>query len=164
MYNVSEPKVSLRLSEQRNLFKLFSNDVGLLAAQYSDGVQLRILQGDSGINYGAIYENAVAQELVSHNQNVYYYNSKKMGELDFLISLSGHPVPIEVKSGKDYNIHRALLSILQCKDYDIPEGYVLCNSNFNRKGNIIYCPVYMAMMLKPADNIPQYYRVELSGL
>lgn len=42
VYNVEEPKVPLRLSECRNLFKFFSNDVGLLTAQYADGIQLRI--------------------------------------------------------------------------------------------------------------------------
>lgn len=50
VYNVDEPKPPLRLSETRNLFKLFSNDVGLLAAQYAGGIQLKILTGDSSIN------------------------------------------------------------------------------------------------------------------
>ena len=40
VYNVNQPKVPLKLSETRNLFKLFSNDVGLLAAQYAQGIQL----------------------------------------------------------------------------------------------------------------------------
>ena len=71
VFNVTEPRVPLRLSEQRNLFKLFSNDVGLLAAQYSDGIQLRILKGDDAINYGAIYENVVAQELYAHGLDLF---------------------------------------------------------------------------------------------
>ena len=58
-----EPKVPLVLSKASNLFKLFQNDVGLLACQYDDGIQLRILQGETNINYGAIYENLTAQEL-----------------------------------------------------------------------------------------------------
>ena len=36
-YNVEEPRMPFRLAEQRNLFKLFSNDVGLLACQYAAG-------------------------------------------------------------------------------------------------------------------------------
>ena len=66
VYNVEEPKVPLRLSRSRNLFKLFQSDVGLLAAQYADGIQLRIITGDRNINFGSVYENAVAQELVAH--------------------------------------------------------------------------------------------------
>lgn len=42
VYNVDEPKVPLKLSETRNLFKLFSNDVGLLAAQYANEGQHHI--------------------------------------------------------------------------------------------------------------------------
>ncbi len=60
-YNVEEPVPPLKLSKQRNLFKLFQNDVGLLAAQYADGLQFRTLNGDSNINYGAIFENYVAE-------------------------------------------------------------------------------------------------------
>ena len=45
-YNVEEPKSPLKLASSRNLFKLFSNDVGLLACQYSDGIQLKVLKGD----------------------------------------------------------------------------------------------------------------------
>ena len=82
-YNVEEPRVPLKLNELRNLFKLFQNDVGLLASQYAGGIQLLILQGDVWINNGAIYENAVAQELHAHGWKLYYFNSKKQGEVDF---------------------------------------------------------------------------------
>ena len=40
VYNVTEPKQPLKLSETRNIFKLFSNDVGLLSAQYADGSRM----------------------------------------------------------------------------------------------------------------------------
>ena len=36
VYNVSEPKLPLMISENRNLFKLFISDVGLLTNMYSD--------------------------------------------------------------------------------------------------------------------------------
>ena len=54
VFNIEEPKSPLKLASSRNLFKLFSNDVGLLSCQYSDGIQLRILTGDDTINHGAI--------------------------------------------------------------------------------------------------------------
>ena len=74
-YNVEEPKVPFILNKQRNLFKLFQNDVGLLAYQYADGIQLRILSGDVNINFGAVYENAVAQELHAQGfEDLYYFN------------------------------------------------------------------------------------------
>src|SRR5690606_14842130 len=105
IYNIEEPKVPLLLSHSRSLFKLFQSDIGLLAAQYAEGIQLRIIKGDKDINFGSIYENAVAQELVAHGIEPYYYNNKKRGELDFVIELGGRIIPIEVKSGKDYDVH-----------------------------------------------------------
>ena len=44
VYNVEEPKIPLLLARSRNLFKLFQNDIGLLAAQYAEGIQLRIIR------------------------------------------------------------------------------------------------------------------------
>ena len=164
VYNVEEPKMPLLLARSRNLFKLFQNDVGLLAAQYAEGIQLRIIKGDKDINFGSIYENAVAQELVAHGLVPYYYNNKKRGELDFVIELEGKILPIEVKSGKDYDVHRALSNIMDCGEYDLPEAVVFNNNNMRVDGNIIYAPIYMVMFLEKNNVAPTYYRVDLSGL
>ncbi len=164
VYNVEEPKMPLLLARSRNLFKLFQNDVGLLAAQYAEGIQLRIIKGDKDINFGSIYENAVAQELVAHGLVPYYYNNKKRGELDFVIELEGKILPIEVKSGKDYDVHRALSNIMDCGEYDLPEAVVFNNNNMRVDGNIIYSPIYMIMFLEKNNVAPTYYRVDLSGL
>ena len=66
VYNVEEPRVPLKLAEKPNFFKLFMNDVGLLSAMYMGGIQVKILNGETEINFGSIYENAVAQELTAH--------------------------------------------------------------------------------------------------
>lgn len=164
VYNVEEPKVPLLLSRSRNLFKLFQNDIGLLAAQYSDGIQLRIITGDNDINFGSIYENAVAQELTAHGLNPYYYNNKKRGELDFIVEMGGNVLPIEVKSGKDYQTHRALSNIMECDEYDIPRAVIFNNDNMKIDGKLVYAPIYMAMFLQKKDDAPTYYKVELSML
>ena len=164
VYNVEEPKVPLLLARSRNLFKLFQSDVGLLAAQYAEGIQLRIISGDKSINYGSVYENAVAQELVAHGIAPYYYNSKKRGEVDFLIELGGKVLPIEVKSGKDYEVHRALSNIMDCSDYDFPEAIVLNNDNLRKEGKLVYAPIYMVMFIQKTADAPVYYKVDLSGL
>lgn len=164
VYNVEEPKVPLLLSRSRNLFKLFQNDIGLLAAQYSDGIQLRIITGDNDINFGSIYENAVAQELTAHGLNPYYYNNKKRGELDFIVEMGGNVLPIEVKSGKDYQTHRALSNIMECDEYDIPRAVIFNNDNMKIDGKLVYAPIYMAMFLQKKDDAPTYYKVDLSML
>ncbi len=165
VYNVEEPKSSLILAKTRNLFKLFQNDIGLLAAQYANGFQLKIIQDESNLNYGGIYENAVAQELRAHGfEYLYYYNSKKRGEIDFVIEESDQVIPIEVKSGKDYTSHRALSNVLACDEYDIPRAVVLHNDNLEVKGKVIYAPVYMIMFIKNNTPPAGTYKVDLSGL
>ena len=164
VYNVEEPKIPLLLARSRNLFKLFLSDIGLLAAQYSEGIQMRIIMGDKGINIGAIYENAVAQELVAHGIVPYYYNNKKRGELDFVIELGGKILPIEVKSGKDYEVHRALSNILDCGEYDLSEAVVFNNNNLRVAGKVVYAPIYMAMFLEKNNAAPTFYKVDISGL
>ena len=164
VYNVEEPKMPLLLARSRNLFKLFQNDIGLLASQYAEGIQMRIIKGDKDINFGSVYENAVAQELVAHGIVPYYYNNKKRGELDFVVELDGKVLPIEVKSGKDYETHRALSNIMACGEYDLPEAVVFNNDNLHVVSDIVYAPVYMAMFLEKNNVAPVYYKVDISGL
>ena len=149
-YCVEEPKAPLKLSEKRSLFKLFANDVGLLAAMYANGIQLRILAGESGLNIGAVYENVVAQELLSKGLAPHYYHSKKKGELDFVVERGGGVTPIEVKSGKDYKRHNALSNVLADANYQIEEAFVLNNENLERFGRITYLPIYMVMFVVAA--------------
>ena len=52
------------------------SDIGLLTTVYGKATKLKIINGESDINKGAIYENVVAQELVCHGFPLYYYNSK----------------------------------------------------------------------------------------
>lgn len=155
-YCVAEPKAPLRLSEKRNMFKLFANDVGLLAAMYMEGIQLRILNGDRALNIGAVYENAVAQELTAHGLRPDYFNSKKQGELDFVLERGGCIVPVEVKSGKDYKRHSALDKVLADGNYGIGQAYVLGNDNLSVDGSVVYAPVYATMFIR-APALPEKF-------
>ena len=148
---VDEPQVPLLLSKNQNLFKLFSNDVGLLAAQYGNEIQLKILQHETTMNFGAIYENVAAEELTAHGYTLFYYNSKKFGEIDFLIEDSGKVVLIEIKSGKDYYRHNAMDHVLNYEPYGIDDGYVFCCGNIERKGKTTYFPIYMLMFLQKKE-------------
>ena len=164
VYNVEEPKIPLLVARSRNLFKLFQSDVGLLAVQYAEGIQLRIIKGDKDINFGSIYENAVAQELIAHGLEPYYYNNKKRGELDFVVEIGGKVLPIEVKSGKDYDVHHALSNMMDCDEYKLVEAVVFNNDNMRVSAKVIYAPIYMIMFLEKNDVAPIYYKVDLSML
>lgn len=164
-YCAQEPTLPLLLSKSTNLFKLFASDVGLLASMYADGLQLRILKRDLDINFGAIYENVVAQELKAHGFDLYYFQSKKQGELDFLIEYKEKILPIEVKSGKNYTRHQALDNVMKNVHYEINEGIVFCNDNIHFDKQVLYCPIYLTGCLKKEDSLEDFfYSIDLTGL
>ena len=164
VYCVQEPEVPLLLSKSTNLFKLFLSDVGLLAAMYADGLQIKILNKEKDINFGSVYENAIAQELKMQSFELYYFNSKKQGELDFVIEYEGNILPIEVKSGKNYARHNALDNVLSTSRYQIERAIVFCNENIHKKDKIVYMPVYMAGMLKKETKEDYIYSLDLGIL
>ena len=53
-------------------------------------LQIRILNKENNINFGSVYENAVAQELCAHGFEVYYFNKKQNWIL--LLSMRGSKI------------------------------------------------------------------------
>jgi predicted AAA+ superfamily ATPase len=149
VFRISEPCYPLALHETRSVFKLYMNDIGLLTSRLMGGVDIEILKGQTAINYGSLYENAVAQELTARGFLLHYYNSTKRGEVDFVIenATKGAVTLLEIKSGKDYKRHVALSNLLQVKEYAFEQAYVFCNENVHQRGNITYLPVYMTAFL-----------------
>ena len=110
--------------------------------------------GDDKINLGGVYENAVAQELHAHGFPLYFYNSSRIGELDFLIEQDLSVVPVEVKSGKDYYVHSALTKVTANPEYEISTAYVLANCNVRQEGKLVYLPVYMSSFISGQIRLP----------
>ncbi|MDR0831725.1 MAG: DUF4143 domain-containing protein, partial [Bacillales bacterium] len=142
-YICEEPIYPLKRTIARNLFKLYLADTGLLVYRFSKTLSREILLQNENINYGSVYENIIAQELNCKGYEMYYYNNKKNGEVDFIIEQNSEVIPIEVKSGKSYHIHRALNNLLN--QYNIKKGVVFSHGNISKKENIIYLPIYMVM-------------------
>ena len=164
VYNISEPKLPLVMSENRNLFKLFFSDVGLLTSCYPNQVKIAILNKEQSINNGALFENVVAQELLAKGHKEFYFNSKKQGELDFVIELDGEITPLEIKSGKDYKRHSALNNVLGTKEYGIRQAYIFSEGNVEVDEKRIYMPIYMIMFLENAEMKQFVYKLDLSGM
>ena len=168
-FNVEEPQVPLLLNKQRNLFKLFLNDVGLLAAMYGGNIQTKLLSQNPNINFGSIFENLVAQELYAHgfdggHHSLYYFNSKRQGEIDFLVEYDNNVLPIEVKSGKDYERHNALSNVMENDDYRVPSAFVFCQDNVHTIGRITYYPIYMVAFFNQISTKETLYKFDLTGL
>lgn len=147
---ISTPVFPLIESSGKNLLKLYLNDVGLLSnILYKNNVHA-VLNDVRSINLGTLYEAAVASELKAHGLNLYYYDNKTNGEVDFLIDDYNNlsTLPIEVKSGKDYKIHSAIDKFIKNKDYNIFKGIVLSNERkVFEENNIIYMPIYYVMFI-----------------
>lgn len=162
VFNVTEFKIPLEASKKSNLFKLFLSDVGMLTTFYGSATILKLLDKGKNINCGAMFENFVAEELLSHGFKNYYFNNKKHGEVDFLIEYKGELLPIEVKSGKDYKIHSALTYFMNTKDFN--KAYVLSDYNISVENNIIYLPIYMTMFIYKDEFIEKVPKIDLSVL
>ncbi len=146
----TEPKYPLLRTKVAEKFKLYSCDCGMLLAQYPTAATMKIISGDGDANFGAVYENAIAQELAAARFPLYYYNNNRKGEVDFLMETqNGSVVPIEVKSGKDYKLHVALNNLLGSREYGIEYAIVLSEHNLSVgecKGKPVrYLPLYMTL-------------------
>lgn len=147
---ISTPVFPLAETESKNLLKLYMNDVGLLTGVLYHNNINAVMDNDTGVNLGAVYETVVAQELRAHCNDLFYYDNKQKGEVDYLVndyeSLSA--VPIEVKSGRDYYIHSAMDRFISNKNYHVKYGIVLSNGReIKTKGDITYMPVYYSMFI-----------------
>ena len=147
---ISEPKFPLIQSSSKNLIKLYLNDVGLLTnILYKNNINA-ILNDQKGVNLGAVYETVVAEELSSHNHQLFYYDRKSLGEVDYLIDDYDNLsiLPLEIKSGKDYLNFKALPKLLKEPNYRIQNGYVFSNNQEVKiDEKIIFMPIYYIMFL-----------------
>ena len=81
---------------------------------------------------------------------------KARGEVEFILDDYDNAaiLPIEVKSGKDYTIHRALNTFLSNPHYRVHHAYVLSNAKeIRQEGYVTYLPIYYVMFIK--ENPPK---------
>lgn len=161
---VDELRIPLKLSKASNLFKLYQSDVGLLVSTCDKILQMNILNDNKDVNFGSIYENAVSQLLKAHGYDLYFYNNKKRGEIDFVIEEKNNIYLIEIKSGKYYARHQALSNVINDKLNGITTGYVYGNCNVYTENNIQYYPIYMIDFLNKDDDTQNIYKFDVSSV
>lgn len=162
-FKCNDPNIGLSLNEDRTYIKCYMGDTGLLVShafsesEISDGnLYKQILHDNLSINEGMLFENAIAQCLVSNGYPLFFYthyNKEKHRndiEVDFIISngskLKPKIYPIEVKSGKKYSI-TSLERFMDKFSSRIGNGYVIHPKNLSKKDNILYIPSYMTFCL-----------------
>lgn len=163
-YNVTEPQPPLQLNEKHNLFKLYMADTGLLCAACMENVQFDILTGNLEINMGSILENCMAQEIKSKGFQLHYFDSKKYGELDFVVQRGMKADLLEIKSGSDYKKHHALDKTAAVENWNFDRKIVFCCGNIEQNGEILYLPWYMILCYQQPERINMHFKVDISGL
>lgn len=145
-YRVSSPEIPLAGFVQRDFFKLFINDIGLLnhllEIKYSD-----IIKDNISLFKGAIAENYVATQFVSNNISLYYWLSDGIAEVDFLIYNEDGIIPVEVKAANN-NQSKSLKIYME--KFNPPYVIKISTKNFgyNETKKIKSVPLYAAFLIK----------------
>lgn len=157
-YNVNDPNVGLNSMYNKENFKLYLSDIGLLVTLMfkdkdftSNDIYLKLLSDKLDINLGIFYENVVAQILATNGHKLYYhtmYNElqKRNYEVDFFISDGKKISPIEVESSS-YKTHKSLDVFCEKYSQRIGNRYVVYAKDLAVKENVVYLPAYLAMFL-----------------
>lgn len=157
-YRANDPNSGLSANKDLKLFKLFICDTGLFTTlMFKDKdfteneIYDKLLNDKLSANLGYLYENAVAQTLVSNGNELFYHSwqnatSKHNYEVDFLITRKNKICPIEVKSS-GYKAHTSLDEF--CKKFSsrISDKYIIYTKDLTKKADMLYIPMYMTSLL-----------------
>ncbi|MCH4886950.1 DUF4143 domain-containing protein [Acidaminobacter sp. JC074] len=135
---ISEGKIPIAVYEDLSSFKLYNSDIGILSQQsgLTDYSMNRIKDKEA---LGGITENYVACELTSLGYPLYYWTSKGTAEVDFIISVKGMPIPVEVKASTNTR-SRSLSEYI--KRYNPAFSIRISQKNFGFENNIKSVPLY----------------------
>ncbi|MGL4484322.1 MAG: ATP-binding protein [Anaerovoracaceae bacterium] len=156
-FNVTDPMIGLRLTQEENTMKCYLADTGLLythtfKGQKSEEFYKKVLFDKLSLNEGMLMENIVAQMLMTAGHHLNYYskidteNSANTMEIDFLIEEEGKISPIEVKSSS-YTAHKSLDKFTSKFKKRIGKKYIIYTKDFKILEDIICLPIYMTMFL-----------------
>ncbi len=141
--------VPLRAYKDLNAFKFYFNDTGLLLSFYDQNIRFEIINGNLGVFKGGVFENVIAQCLIDNGLSLYYYQKSDTLEIDFVTSIQGKIVPIEVKSGRNTKA-MSLKTIIEKEKLEYGIVFSMNNLNCSNK-KIKYYPLYMIMFLTEKD-------------
>lgn len=146
-YEVPEPQTPLTENSNREKFKLYINDTGILC-QLTDTKNYEIMYENTYPHQDILLETYVANELTKLKLPLYYWTRKgeKKGnsELDFLIQINTQIIPVEVKA--DNKTRSKSLSVYE-RDYEPTYSLRISEKNFSYKQNIKTIPFYAVFCL-----------------
>lgn len=143
---ISTPKLPLDAYSNKQAFKIYLLDIGLLGAMSKLDPRI-ILQGEELFQEfkGSLTENFVATELHDkHFEELYYWASEGIAEVDFILASEQKIFPFEVKAGIS-KMKKSLLVYGQKFSDEEFSPVVLSRAtlrNFAFDGKIINYPLY----------------------
>lgn len=158
-YHYNNPGVGMALEkEDLERFRQFVSDIGLfITLSYKDKnfteniIYDKLLSDKLDANLGYVYENIVAQILVTKGNNLFYYTMKSetsnhLNEIDFLLSSGTKICPLEVKSS-NYKAHKSFDDFCNKFSSRIGEKYIVHTKDYKRENGVTYIPIYMLPFL-----------------
>ena len=163
-YNTNQPELPLDGNADKDVFKVYLTDIGLLMAMLDPGTRADVLQGNLYGYKGAIFEGVMADFLHKKGQNLYYYHKDSGLELDFLIRQDGECVPCEVKSTT--NKAKSLRTVLNHQEkYHITHALKFGDYNVGREGSLLTLPSYMGFLLEfEGDEDMELPKLDIEGV
>lgn len=156
-YHVADPQVGLSLTEDRERFKLYVGDTGLMVTlafwdkRFTENeLYSKLLSDKLPANLGYVYENLIAQMLRAAGNKLYYHTWPKdeshSYEIDFILSRGAKICPIEVKSS-NHKSHASLDAFCEKYSSRINNRYLVYTKDLRKDGETLLVPVYMAGLL-----------------
>lgn len=143
-YNTDKVEVPLKAYLNKDVFKVYYSDVGILNSVCDVGIN-DIINDANFMFKGAIAENYVAEELNTMNYPLIYWKSRGDAEIDFLLTTYDGIIPIEVKASD--RIQSKSLGVY-IEKFKPAYGIRLSTKNFGFENNIKSIPLYAVFCLK----------------
>ena len=142
-HKISEVKPPLSKCKDPESFKLYLNDTGVLFMMMHLS-KLKLFTDDN-LKY-ILYENNLADTIISCGYNLYYYQSDGKAEGPFVVQTrAGKVIPIEIVNK---NLSKAKSLSLFMSKFNINEAIRFTDDNFSIKKGIKYVPIYASFCLK----------------
>jgi len=140
-YHLSTPKLPLNAYGDRDVFKVYILDVGLLAAMTDLTQKIFVDAVKIFMEFkGAFTENFIAQELMAYrDEELYYWTSGNTAEVDFVVSSGEEVLPLEVKGGVDKRKKSLLVYDQKYNPNVLPRTTLM---NLKRDGKVLNYPLY----------------------
>lgn len=152
-YNVRNPNVALSQTRDSEAFKLYLCDIGLFTTMIFNSeneankeIYNKLLSDSLSADLGYMYENVVAQMIVSSGRSLYYHTWKKDNsthsyEIDFLLTHNSKIIPIEVKSSGTSK-HKSINAFCEKYSNIVGRRFLFSQKDFGNDGMLELKPIY----------------------